>query len=289
MPAGVGIGLRRPHFDEIAARCHEGRAIGVDWFELVPENFIGRGGAYRRVLDACRSHLPLVGHGVSASLGGPDPLDVEHLEALGGLLQHIGSPIYSDHICYTQIGERGYYDLLPLPWNRDAAIHVGRRAARVAEILGRPLVLEHVSTYARMPGSDLDEATFLRIVLDTSGAQLLLDVNNLYINARNLGWDPAAALDAMPLDRVAYVHLAGHTVDGPRLLDSHDAPVDDEVWALYARLIERRGPLPTLIEWDAKVPPLDVVLAEADRARAILDDAAPASVEVSARHEEASA
>lgn len=264
-PRGVGIGLRSAHFEVIADCQRE-----LDWLEFVPENFVGRGGRYAAVLQACAERWPLVPHGVSLSIGGPDPFDEDYLRELRGLLDRIEASYYSDHLCFASIADAGFYDLLPLPWNEAAAAHIGARARELSAALGRPLALENITYYAKMPGSETSEGAYVERALASAQAGLLLDLNNIFVNAHNHHGDALAMLEAMPLDRVAHVHLAGHVPDGRRLLDSHNAPVADGVWALYRELLTRCGPLPTLIEWDAKIPDLDTVLDQADRARAIM-------------------
>ena len=278
---GVGIGLRRPHFDELrtvftvtddhcSTQAPEASEILLpDWFEFVPENFVGRGGAYADALELAASRRPLVAHGVSLSLGGPDPLDLAYIDQLGALLDAHQVSLYSDHICWAQAGEHGFYDLLPLPWTARAADWIGARAAEVARRLGRPIALENITHYAKMPGGELDEGEFLRRVLDRAGAGLRLDLNNVYVNAHNHGRDPLESLLELPLERTRYVHLAGHGVDGQRLIDTHDHPIADGVWRLYEAFSAAQGPCPTLIEWDAKIPELARVCAEAERARRI--------------------
>lgn len=260
---GVGIGLRKPHFAALST-C----ARRLDWLEFVPENFVGVGGPSRRALDRCRERWGLAAHGVSIDVGGPDELDEGYLAALKGLLDALDVPYYTDHLCYASIGGTFFHDLLPLPFTDEAVRHVAWRTRAVADRLARPVALENISTYARMPGT-MSEGAFVTAVLEEADAGLLLDVNNVYVNAINHGEDPEASLLALPLHRTRQIHLAGHVREGPRLLDHHGSAVCDAVWGLFALALRHTGPVPVLLEWDTDIPPLDRVLDEADRARAI--------------------
>ncbi len=261
---GVGIGLRR---ELHAALLKTERR--VDWLEVVPENFMDVGGRPRWVLDQCRERWPLVTHGVSLSLGNRTP-DPTYLDALGAVIDRVDPPYFSDHACWTSLDGVESMDLLPLPWSPIAAERLAAHARVACERIGRPLVLENITTYAVMPGSTMTEGAFLRAALEEASAFLLLDVNNVYVNAVNHGRDPLELLMELPLERVRQIHLAGHRREGDLLLDTHDGPVSEPVLALYRAALERTGPVPVLIEWDQRIPALDVVLDEADRARAIL-------------------
>jgi hypothetical protein len=263
--AGVGIGLRKELAGQLLAteRC-------VDWLELIPENFLVQGGWRRSMLEACLERWPIVSHGVCLSVGGPDPLDRDYLDKLRRLLDRLEPPFFSDHACYERAHGFFFHDLLPLPFTEEAASWAAARAREAAERVGRPLALENITYYAEMPSSVLSEGEFLHAVLDQSGCGLLLDVNNVYVNAVNHGREPRDVLYELPLDRVWQIHLAGHQREDDILLDDHGSAVCDEVWALYRDALEHVGPKPTLIEWDTNIPPLDRVLDEADRARTIL-------------------
>ncbi|WP_045117440.1 DUF692 domain-containing protein [Plesiocystis pacifica] len=270
-PSGVGIGLRRRHFDELP-RCER----ELDFLELCPENFVGagalRGGRDRRVLDACIERWPILAHGVSMSLGGPDPLDRGYIRALKGLLDRLDAPFYTDHLCFVSVGGRSSQDLLPIPFCEAAVHHCARRIRALADQLERPVAVENISYYAQMPvpgGAGMGEGEFVRAVVEEADCLLLLDVNNIYVNAVNHDEDASESLRSLPVERSCQIHLAGHVREGPRLIDHHGAPVCDAVWALYREALALAGPIPTLIEWDTAVPALDVVLDEADRARAI--------------------
>lgn len=262
---GVGIGIRKPQFDSLLA-CER----RIDWLEFVPENYVGRGGRNRFVWDSCNERWPLIPHGVSISLGGDEPLDTPYVAQLKQLLDRCEAPYYSDHLCYASLAGRSFYDLLPLPFTEEAIEHVSARIRELADRLERPVVLENISYYAVMPTSSMSEPTFLREVVQASGAGLLLDVNNVFVNASNHGLDPVESLLGLPLDKTQHIHLAGHLEEGPRLLDNHGAPVCDGVWDLYRVALDHTGPRPTMVEWDTSIPELDVVLDEADKARAIM-------------------
>lgn len=263
-PHGVGIGLRREHFAAIE-RCER----AVDWLEIIPENYVGYGGVARRNLARCRERWPVVAHGVSLSLGGPDPLPAEYVAGLRRLLDELQAPFYTDHLCYATIDGINFYDLLPLPFTEEAVHHTAGRIRELAERLGRPVAVENITYYAEMPGGQLGEGQFVTAVVEEAGCGLLLDVNNVYVNAKNHGLEPLAVLEALPLHRTRQIHIAGHVQEGGRLLDNHGSPLVDPVWQLYEQALARVGPVPTLLEWDTDIPALDRVLDEADRAREI--------------------
>lgn len=267
---GFGLGLRRAFAAELLERAERGALAGqVDWLEIVPENWMFFGGWDRRVLLRAAACWPIVPHSVSLNLGGLDPLDAPLLAALAALVREVDAPCFADHLCYSSVRGRPLHGLLPLPWTREAADNAAQRAREVAARVGRPLVLENVTYDARMPGAELDEAGFLRAVLERGGCGLLLDVNNIVVNARNHDFDPVEFVNQMPMDAVRYIHLAGYSRAGELYRDTHIGPVSEEVWALYRHVLRRAGRLvPTLVEWDQELPPLDGVLAEVDRARA---------------------
>lgn len=263
-PRGVGIGLRREHFAAI-----ERTDRTVDWLEIIPENYVGHGGAPRRHLARCSERWPVIAHGVSMSLGGPDPLPGDYVDGLRRLLDELQAPFYTDHLCYATIGGVNFYDLLPLPFTEEAVRHTAARIRELQDRLERPVAVENISYYAVMPGPSMSEGQFVTAVVEEADCGLLLDVNNVYVNARNHGEDPLANLEALPLHRTRQVHIAGHVEEGGRLIDTHGRALVDPVWELYAQALSRVGPVPTLLEWDTDIPELDVVLDEADRARAL--------------------
>jgi uncharacterized protein (UPF0276 family) len=272
IPAGVGLGLRAGLFPELMAAPPEELAF----VELTPENYLGRGGRYAAMSSAVLERWPVVTHGLSLSLGGPDPLDVAHLRGLGELLHRMGVPWHSDHLSFGAVDSVMLHELLPVPFTCEAVRHVADRIARAQEILRLPLAVENITYYARGTGSDMDEADFVCEVLRASGARLLLDVNNVHVNSTNHGFDARALLARMPLDRVVQIHVAGHDRSDPALLvDTHAEPVIEEVYALLAWVLERTGPLPVLLERDDRFPPWEELCDEIRRIDAIVR-AAPA-------------
>ncbi len=260
---GVGIGLRTVHFGEILAK-----KPALDWFEVLSENFMDTGGRPLHVLDRVVERYPVALHGVSLSIGSTDPLDRSYLQKLKALAKRTRAAWVSDHLCWTGVVGRNTHDLLPLPYDAATLRHVTRRVKQVQDVLERPLVLENPSTYLAYARSTMTEWEFLTALCDSSGCGLLLDVNNVYVSSFNHGFDPRRYVDAIPADRVVQVHLAGHTNKGTHILDTHDGRAIAPVWKLYARLCARTGPVSTLFEWDAKIPPLAAVVKEAAKARA---------------------
>jgi len=262
--AGIGVGVRKPFVRALLETARR-----VDWLEVTPENWVFFGGKARRLLEACAERWPVVSHSVSLDIGGDGPLDPTFLGAIAALQRRLDAPWWSDHLCWSAIGGRPLHDLLPLPFTEEAARHVAGRVAQAQERVGAPLLLENATFYASMPGGTMDEAAFLGEVVASAGCDLLLDVNNVYVNSRNHGFDARAFIDRMPLDRVRELHVAGHTQKDGVVIDTHIGPVIDPVWDLYRYTLGRAGRLiPTLVEWDNEIPPLDTVLDEVDRARA---------------------
>jgi uncharacterized protein (UPF0276 family) len=269
---GVGVGLRTAHQLEELERGARG-ALRVDFFEAISENHLVPGGRPRRIALDVRAFAPVVLHGVSLNVGSTDPLDVAYLDALRALAERIEAPYVSDHLCWTGVRGRNLHDLLPLPHTEEALRHVAARIAAVQERLGRRIALENVSSYARFASDEMSEWEFLVAVAEAADCGILLDVNNVFVNAWNHGFDACAYLDAIPPERVFQVHLAGHSVNGPLLIDTHDHPIRDEVLALYERAVRRLGPVSTLVEWDDRLPSYDELEAEAGRVRAALERA----------------
>jgi uncharacterized protein (UPF0276 family) len=261
---GHGVGLRPPHFP----RLRDGTAR-VDWFEAISENYMIPGGRPLAALERARAQGPVVLHGVSLSIGSTDPLDEAYLAALRALAARIEPAWISDHLCWSGVGGHHAHDLLPLPYTEEALAHVVRRIAAVQERLGRQILVENVSTYLTFAHSTLAEWEFLGAVAEQADCGLLLDVNNVYVSATNHGFDPAAYLAGLPAGRVGQIHLAGHTDMGTYLFDTHDGPVIERVWDLYRQAVRRFGRVSTLVEWDDRIPELEVVCAEAERARAV--------------------
>ena len=261
---GHGVGLRSVHFPEVA----DGRAK-VDWFEAISENFMIRGGRPLRILDQARRLAPVVLHGVSLSLGSTDRLSDSYLDELSALADRVDPAWISDHLCWGSVGGHYAHDLLPLPYTEEALDHVVARIAHVQERLGRPILIENVSSYLTYVHSAMPEWEFLAEVARRSDCGILLDVNNVYVSGVNHGFDPREYIAGVPVTHVAQIHLAGHSDHGTHLLDTHDAPVRAEVWELYRDAITRFGCLSTLVEWDEHIPAWDVLVAEAERARSI--------------------
>lgn len=265
--SGVGIGLR-PRFLELDDLLLTTRRI--DFLEIVPENWLLRGGKRKAQLDACRERWTIVPHSVSLNIGGLDPLDGELIDGIAALCRDLDAPFFSDHLVYSSVAGQPLHDLLPLPFSEEVVDHVSRRVKEAESRVGRPLVLENATFYAHMPGSTMSEAAFLNAVCEAADCGLLLDVNNVYVNSQNHGFDPYRFVDQMPLGRVRQIHLAGHTLVGETIIDTHIGPIIDPVWELYRYTVKRAGRLiPTLIEWDQDIPHADEVIDEADRARAV--------------------
>lgn len=246
--AGVGLGLRREFIDAfLNADTHP------DFIEVAPENWMGFGGRHAKLLGQCVEKAPLICHGLSLSIGGPHPLNIELIQQVKNFLQSYQVPIYSEHLSYTHDG--GYlYDLLPIPMTEAAANYVAERILRVQDILGQRLVIENVSTYL-MPNAEMREAEFVREVLLKADCELLLDVNNVYVNSINHGSDAYGFIDAMPKDRIRYLHVAGHEqVEKNLLIDTHGAAISDPVWQLLQYTYQVCGVKPTLLERDFNIP-----------------------------------
>ncbi|WP_437878558.1 MNIO family bufferin maturase [Sorangium sp. So ce513] len=268
---GVGVGLRIPHYRHVFE--HRPR---VDWFEIISENFMVDGGMPIANLERALASYRLVQHGVSLSIGSPDPLDFDYLRRLKALLGKVRSPWVSDHLCWTGAHGLNLHDLLPLPYTEEAVRYVAARARAVQDFLEVRLALENVSSYLTFTASRMTEWEFLSAVAEEADCGILLDVNNVYVSSFNHGFDPVAYIDGVPHHRIVQFHLAGHTHHGRYILDTHSAHVDDAVWALYRRAVARTGDVSTLIEWDDDIPPFEVLAAEAEKARVIREEVARA-------------
>lgn len=262
---GHGIGLRVAHFGHIL----EHGTSGVDWFEIISENFFEPGGRPQAVLERVRSDVPVVMHGVSMALGNLDPVPGDYLDALERLIERVEPAWVSDHLCWGGHGGHYAHDLLPLPYTEEALAHVARQVDRVQERLGRPILVENVSSYVAFTDSHMSEHEFLIELSGRTGCGLLLDVNNVYVSARNHGFSAEEYVDAIPAERIGQIHLAGHTDHGSYLLDSHVGPVPEPVWQLYARVVRRVGAVPSLVEWDEDTPDYATVVAESHKAAAL--------------------
>jgi len=266
IPARAGVGLRTPHYAEVL-----NTRPAVSWFEVHSENFFADGGRPHEILERVREAYPLSFHGVGLSLGSTDPLNRWHLDKIKILVDRYQPGLVSEHLCWSSVGQRYLNDLLPLPYTQEALNHVAARIEQVQDYLGRQLLIENLSSYLEFTASEMPEWEFLRAVANQSGCAILLDVNNIYVNARNHGFDPVQYLNTIPVHAVKEMHLAGHSNDGACLIDTHNQPVCDEVWQLYARAVDRFGPVPTLIEWDMDLPAFGVLMDEALRAQNILE------------------
>jgi uncharacterized protein (UPF0276 family) len=276
--AGIGLGLRWSFADELLER----RPPEVDFLEVAPENYLGRGGWARRVLERSGAAYPLISHGLSLGLGGSVAFDARTLREIRALVTDIGAGFHSDHLSLTGDGDRFVHELLPLRLSRETAIRTAVRVRQVQDALGVPMAVENVSAYARLGESTLEEGEFLAEVCARAGCGWLFDVNNAWVNAENFGTDLEAFLRTAPLERVVQIHLAGPTPlhdpeHGTLLVDTHGAATPDPVLALFARVIARTGPVPVVLERDLDVPPLDELLAEVRRVRAVYETALPIS------------
>ena len=267
LPVAAGIGLRAPHHRHVEATRPR-----VPWFEVHSENHFAEGGPARAALDRIRVDYPISLHGVGLSLGSTDPLARPHLDKLAQLIARVEPALVSEHLCWSGVSGRHFNDLLPLPFTNEALAHVCSRIDEVQDYLGREIAVENVSAYIAFDDSTLPEWEFVAAAVRRTGCKLLLDVNNVYVNAVNHGFDADAYLAAMPPEAVAEIHLAGFDATGSCLIDTHGARVAPEVWSLYRRTIARIGPRPTLIEWDIDIPAFSVLEAEAAIAAAILAD-----------------
>jgi len=270
LPPGVGLGLRWEFLEEVL----DGPPLDIAFFEVSPENYMRRGGYYPAALERIRGRYPLVTHGLTLSLGAHHPPDAAYLAELRAEVERLDSPWHSDHLAFTSAGSRAFHELFPLPFTRDTAARVADRLEALAETLGRPVAVENITYYALPGPRELSEGDFLHELFERTKAGLLFDVNNVYVNAANHGFDAAQELERFPLDRVVEVHVAGHTrTASGMLLDTHGAPVIEPVLALLARALERTGPVPVLLERDNDVPPLGELLSELRTVRAVCERA----------------
>lgn len=259
---GFGLGLRPVHYDAVL-----GSTPAVDWFEVLTENYLVPGGRPLHYLARIRERYPVAMHGVSLSIGSTAALDYDYLRAMRALARRIEPAWVSDHLCWTGVDGRNLHDLMPLPYTEEALRHVAARVREVQDFLGRRLVIENVSSYVSYASSTLTEWEFLGALAEAADCLLLLDVNNVYVSSINHEFDAAAFLDGIAVERVQQMHLAGHQNNGSHLIDTHDHPVADPVWQLYRRAVERFGRVSTMIERDADIPPLEVLIRELDAAR----------------------
>ncbi len=263
---GFGLGLRSTHYQTILQELPD-----VDWFEILTENYIAPGGKPLNFLDKIRAHYPMVMHGVSLSIGSTDPLDYEYLNQVKLLAQRIEPHWISDHLCWTGVNKLNLHDLLPLPYTQETINHVVSRVRQVQDFLQRRILLENVSSYLTYKQSEMSEWEFLTAIAEQADCLILLDINNIYVSAFNHQFDPLTYINYIPPERVYQFHLAGHSQYEHYIIDTHDAPVIDSVWKLYAAAVRRFGAVSTMIERDDNIPELPELLAELRQAREIKD------------------
>jgi uncharacterized protein len=280
---GFGVGLRPPHY-KLVVETHP----KVDWFEIISENFMVQGGRALEVLAAVRENYPIAMHGVSMSLGSTDPLNRDYLRQIRDLAHRFEPAWISDHLCWTGVGGRNLHDLLPLPYTEEAIAHVVARIRQVQESLERPVLIENVSSYMAFADSTMTEWEFISAIAEEADCGILLDINNIFVSAFNHRFDANLYIDAVPAERVVQYHLAGHSDHGTHLLDTHDHPIRDEVWALYERAARRFGEVAAIVEWDDNIPEFAVLAEASERARRIFNSVTIAqhdrSPETTAKH-----
>ncbi len=266
IPAQAGIGLRTPHYHELLNTQPE-----VAWLEVHSENFFASGGAIAQTMDQVRQDYPISLHGVGLSIGSTDALNCDHLSKLKDLIDRCDPGLVSEHLCWCSVGGRYANDLLPLPYTEEALQHMSARIRQVQDFIGRQILIENVSSYLQFTHSVIPEWEFISTVAERSGCGLLVDINNIYVNSVNHGFDAYRYLDALPSSAIGEFHLAGFAIDNGCLIDTHGGPVSDPVWELYSHALRRFGNRPTLIEWDTDIPSLDTLLREADKAERMLE------------------
>lgn len=262
--AGTGIGLRAAHVDEILTTLPD-----VPWFELLADNHMVNGGLIKAQLEAICEHYPVTLHSVGLSLGSVDALNLPYLRRLKQMAQQYPVAWLSEHLCFTSCDGVYVHDLLPIPYTEESLSHVVERIRQVQDILGQRILIENVSSYLQYAVSDIEEVEFISAVSEQADCNLLIDVNNIYVNHINLGTDPVDYINALPLERIKEVHLAGYEQKEKYLLDAHNNKVSREVWELYTLLMARRSSIPTLIEWDNDIPAFSVLRSEARKAERI--------------------
>ncbi len=270
---GFGLGLRTDHFQHVLDHRPE-----LDWFEILSENYMVDGGKPLYFLDAIREHYPVVMHGVSISIGSTDPLNTEYLKQLKSLADTIQPEWISDHLCWTGVNKINSHDLLPLPYNEETLNHLVERIKTVQDYLERPFLIENVSSYLSYNNSEMEEWEFLNEIARLSGCKILFDINNIYVSARNHGFNPEDYVDGIDKDYVWQFHLAGHSDYGDYVIDTHDHDVSDPVWELYRYALRRFGPISTMIERDDHIPPFPELYAELQIAKEIAAEELPQSI-----------
>jgi uncharacterized protein len=261
---GFGLGLRTAHYREFVES-----QPALDWLEIISDNYLIAGGKPLQMLDQIRADYPMVMHGVSLSIGSADGLDLAYLAQIKKLAARVEPLWISDHLCWTGLQGRNSHDLLPLPYTEEALQLVVKHIRQVQDILGRRFVLENVSSYLTYRSSEMSEWQFLKHICEEADCLLLLDVNNIYVSSVNHGFDPLTYLHHLPPQRIQQIHLAGHSNNGDHIIDTHDEPVAEPVWVLYAEACRHAGNVATMIERDDNIPPLPELLAEVNRARQV--------------------
>lgn len=259
---GIGIGLRIPHYDDIFRLQPD-----IDWFEIISENYMVDGGKPIENLEKILERYPVVQHGVSLAIGSPTKLDFNYLKKLKDLTKKTKTPWVSDHLCWGQLPGAHYHDLLPLPYTKEVINYVAERARIVQDYLELPFALENLSSYVTFKQDEMPEWEFYSAVVEKANIYMMLDVNNIYVSSRNHGFNPYEYYKNIPLDRVIQIHLAGHSDMGDYLLDTHDQPVRNEVWELYAEIYPKTKGVSTLLEWDDDIPSFQETWAEALKAK----------------------
>ncbi len=262
--SGLGLGLRPEHYQDFLAGSQP-----LNWLEILSDNYLVPGGKPLYFLDAIRQDYPVAMHGVALNIGSSDALDWEYLSAIKALAQRVEPHIISDHLCWTGVNQHRMHDLLPLPYTEETIRHVAKRIQDVQDFLGRELVVENLSSYLQAQ-APLKEWEFVRAVAQEAQCGLLVDVNNIFVSSRNHGFDAMDYLKALPADRIRQIHLAGHTYSGEFCVDTHDQPVCTDVWQLYGQAVKLWGHIPTMIERDDNIPPLQELLDELGQARDFL-------------------
>lgn len=259
---GIGIGLRPIHYDAIFENKPD-----IDWFEIISENFMVDGGKPIKHLHQILERYPVVQHGVSLAIGSPDPLDFDYLRRLKALTKVTKTPWLSDHLCWGHRPGAHYHDLLPLPYTEEVIDYVAERARIVQDFLELPFALENLSSYVAFKDDQMSEWEFYSRIVEKADISMMLDVNNIYVSSRNHGYDPKTYLDNIPLERIIQIHIAGHNDQGSYVLDTHDHPVRDEVWALYGYIYPKLGGVSTLLEWDDNFVSFEETWQEALKAK----------------------
>lgn len=265
---GFGLGLRTDHFHDVL----ETKPKNIDWFEIISENFMVDGGKPKYYLHAIREHYPMVMHGVSMSLGSTDPLDMDYMKRLKQLHDELQPEWLSDHLCWTGINGINTHDLLPVPYTEEALDLMVERIKQAQDYMGRQILLENPSSYISFDESAIPEWEFLSELTQRADCHILFDVNNIYVSARNHGFDPLEYIKKTPVDRVKQFHLAGHTDYGDYIIDTHDHDVPDPVWELYKEALLHFGPVSTMIERDGNIPPFEDLRGELQIARRIANE-----------------